>query len=76
VPCGIPNVRMTSVEREMLERADGACFAPSPALWENVSRVVAANAADVFGLVPEWTELARLDLTASEVSASSGASAP
>lgn len=63
VPCGIPDVRMTSVEREMLERADGACLATSPALWENVSRVVAAKTADVFGLSPEWTEPSRLDLT-------------
>ena len=63
VPCGIPDVRMTSVEREMLERADGACLASSPALWENVGREVAAKTADVFGLVPEWTDLSRLDLT-------------
>ena len=64
VPCGIPDVRMTSVEREMLERADGACLATSPALWENVSRVVAARTADVFGLAPEWIDLSRLDLSA------------
>jgi lipoyl(octanoyl) transferase len=64
VPCGIPDVRMTSVERELLERADGACLAPSPALWENVSRVVTAKTADVFGLTPEWTELSRLGLSA------------
>ena len=62
VPCGIPDVRMTSVEREMLDRADGACLAPSPALMENVSRVVAAKAGDVFGLTTEWTELSRLNL--------------
>jgi lipoate-protein ligase B len=68
VPCGIPEVRMTSVEREMLERADGVCLAPSPALWDNVSRVVAAKTADVFGLTPEWTELSRLDLSASVAS--------
>src|SRR3954467_12723172 len=42
VPCGIPDVRMTSVERELLEQGDGACLAPSPALFENMSRVVAA----------------------------------
>jgi lipoyl(octanoyl) transferase len=68
VPCGIPEVRMTSVEREMLERADGVCLAPSPALWDNVSRVVAAKTADVFGLTPEWTELSCLDLSASVAS--------
>lgn len=64
VPCGIPDVRMTSVERELLERADGACLAPSPSLFENVSRVVAARTADVFGLTVEWTELSRLGLSA------------
>ena len=64
VPCGIPDVRMTSVERELLERADGACLAPSPSLVENVSRVVAAKTADVFGLTPEWIELSRLNLSA------------
>ena len=69
VPCGIPEVRMTSVEREMLERADGACLAPSPALWDNVSRVVAAKTADVFGLTPEWMDLSRLDLSANLSSA-------
>lgn len=63
VPCGIPDVRMTSVEREMLERADGTCLAAPPDLWENVSRVVAAKTADVFGLTPEWTDLSRLDLS-------------
>ena len=63
VPCGIPQVAMTSVEREMLERADGVCLAPSPALWENVSRVVAAKTADVFALNPQWIELSQLELT-------------
>lgn len=65
VPCGIPQVTMTSVERELLEREDGMCLAPNPALWENVSRVVAAKTADVFGLTPEWTELSRLALSES-----------
>jgi lipoate-protein ligase B len=65
VPCGIPDVRMTSVERELLEREDGMCLAPNPALFENVSRVVAGKAGDVFGLTPEWVELSRLDLSAS-----------
>ena len=65
VPCGIPQVTMTSVEREMLERADGACLAPPPDLYENVSRVVAGKTADVFGLTPEWIELSRLNLSES-----------
>jgi lipoate-protein ligase B len=65
VPCGIPEVQMTSVERELLEREEGMCLAPNPALWENVSRVVAANTADVFGLTAEWVELSRLNLSES-----------
>lgn len=64
VPCGIPEVTMTSVERELLERNDGMCLVTNPALWENVSRIVAAKTGDVFGLVPEWTELSQLNLTA------------
>src|SRR6185437_9898862 len=32
VPCGIADVTMTSIEQELLRRADGACLAPSPAL--------------------------------------------
>ena len=63
VPCGIPQVTMTSVEREVLEHADGACLAPSPALYENVSRVVAGKTADVFALTAEWIELSRLNLS-------------
>jgi lipoate-protein ligase B len=65
VPCGIPEVQMTSVERELLEREEGMCLAPNPALWENVSRVVAAKTADVFGLTAEWVELSRLNLSES-----------
>lgn len=65
VPCGIPDVQMTSVDREMLERAKRMCLAPDPALWERVSRAVAAATADVFGLAARSTELARLDLSAS-----------
>ena len=64
VPCGIPEVTMTSVERELLGRADGVCLAPSPALYENVSRIVAARTGDVFSLSPQWVEPSQLDLTA------------
>ena len=67
VPCGIPQVTMTSVEREMLERTDGVCLAPSPSLWENVVRVVAAKTADVFALEPQWSDPARLNLSAGMV---------
>ena len=50
VPCGIPEVRMTSVEREMLERADGACLASPPTLADDVRRGVIESAGRVFDL--------------------------
>ena len=50
VPCGIPDVRMTSVERELLEQADRACLAPAPSLRDEVAESVVAAAADVFAL--------------------------
>src|SRR5829696_10516962 len=42
VPCGIPEVHMTSVERELLEPADGVCLAPSPSLADDVRHAVSA----------------------------------
>lgn len=37
VPCGLPGVDMTSLEREMLRRREGGvCLAPSPTLGEDV----------------------------------------
>src|SRR5438046_2808627 len=50
VPCGIPEVRMTSVERELLEHATGVCFAGSPALAEDVRAAVIGAMGTVFGL--------------------------
>jgi len=52
VPCGIPDVRMTSVERELLDRADGACLAQTPALLDDVRASVVRAAGHVFGLEP------------------------
>lgn len=52
IPCGIPDVVMTSVERELLEAASGVCLAPSPALFDDVrSRTIAAFA-NLFALTP------------------------
>ena len=49
VPCGLPGVDMTSVERELLERSDaGLCLAPSPTLGEDVREATVAAFADVF----------------------------
>jgi lipoate-protein ligase B len=61
VPCGIPAVTMTSVERELLEHADGACLAPSPALGEQVRDAVAAAAGGVFSLSPAARDVAELE---------------
>jgi lipoate-protein ligase B len=50
VPCGIPQVTMTSVERELTEHAEGACLAVSPALIDEARDAVVNAAASVFGL--------------------------
>src|SRR5947207_1160513 len=60
VPFGIPAVTMTSVERELLEHADGACLAPSPALGELVRDAVAAAASRVFSLTRAARDVAEL----------------
>ena len=60
VPCGIPDVRMTSVERELTERKDGVCLATSPSLAEDVRDAVVSAAASVFGLTPRATGIEEL----------------
>jgi lipoate-protein ligase B len=63
VPCGIPDVVMTSVERELLERADGPCLAPSPTLAGDVRDAVVRMTAARFSLQPETlgaTDLRRI----------------
>jgi lipoyl(octanoyl) transferase len=62
VPCGIPDVTMTSVERELLERTDGPCLAQSPSLGDDVRDAVAKSAANVFNLTA--TQVAGTELTA------------
>ena len=61
VPCGIPDVTMTSVERELLERADGVCLAPSPALAEDVRTSVAASMAREFGLTARVVDASAIE---------------
>ena len=63
VPCGIPEVRMTSVERELTERKEGVCLATSPALADEVRDAVVDAAADVFGLTARRTTLETLTAT-------------
>ena len=52
VPCGIRGVTMTSVEQELLRRADGTCLAASPTLGQDTERAVITSAAQTFGLEP------------------------
>lgn len=70
VPCGISEVAMTSVERELIERKDGVCLVPSPTLGEDVRDEVVAATGLVFGLEPR--HLAVEELCAA-VGADSGA---
>ena len=55
VPCGIVGVTMTSVEQELLRRADGVCHAPSPALGQEVREAVVRAVCAVFALDPVMT---------------------
>ena len=55
VPCGIADVTMTSVERELLDRADGTCHAPSPTLGDDVRAAVVRMFGMVFDREPVVT---------------------
>lgn len=66
VPCGIADVVMTSVEREMLDRADGVCLAPTPTLGEDVREHIVRAFSDVFELTPARTTLAAIELALTE----------
>jgi lipoate-protein ligase B len=61
VPCGIPDVRMTSVEQELVEQGDGACFAPSPALAEEVRGATVRAFGDLFTSTPAGVTLADVE---------------
>jgi lipoyl(octanoyl) transferase len=60
VPCGIADVTMTSVERELLERAEGVCAAPSPTLGDDVRVSVVRSFGEVFAREAVPTTLAAL----------------
>jgi lipoyl(octanoyl) transferase len=53
VPCGITDVTMTSVERELIERAEGVCLALPPSLGDDVRAAVVNAASRVFSLEPQ-----------------------
>ena len=54
VPCGIADVTMTSIEREILHREhdNNACLAPSPALGDEAREAVVAGMAETFRWTP------------------------
>jgi len=59
VPCGIPEVTMTSVQRELGRATD----------IREVSEVVVASAADVFALAPRWLGAATIEARTSPAAA-------
>jgi len=61
VPCGIPEVSMTSVERELAERNDGVCLATSPALGDDARAAVVSASANVLSLSPRAVEVGELE---------------
>ena len=62
VPCGLPGVDMTSVERELLERSErGLCLAPSPTLGDDVRESVVRTFGEVFQRASSTTTLAALE---------------
>ncbi len=67
VPCGIADVTMTSVERELLDQADGTCLAPSPALGDDVRASIVRSFGDVFDRRAVPTTLAALESALVEV---------
>src|SRR5438128_821293 len=62
VPCGIPDVTMTSVERELVENsATNTCYAPSPNLAAEVQDSIIEGAGKVFGLTPNQKDAAEIE---------------
>lgn len=61
VPCGIADVVMTSVERELLDTKDGACLATPPTLFDDVGAAVVQATAAVFDLDPKVMDRTELN---------------
>jgi hypothetical protein len=61
VPCGIADVTMTSVERELLDGANGPCAAVSPAIGLETREAVVRAVAQLFGLEPSPITREELD---------------
>ena len=60
IPCGIADVVMTSVERELLDAAAGACLAPSPTLFDDVRAHAVTAFSALFDLSPELVDVPSL----------------
>lgn len=56
VPCGIPDVEMTSVAREQRERASAPVLSSSPTLGADAEAAVVVAASALFGLKPVTLE--------------------
>ncbi len=56
VPCGIPEVRMTSIERELADRNDGTSLMTSPALAADARAAVVSAMSKGFSLMPRTLE--------------------
>lgn len=52
IPCGIADVTMTSVERELLDGANGPCLAVSPTLAAETRAAVITTTSRLFSLEP------------------------
>jgi lipoate-protein ligase B len=70
VPCGIPQVTMTSIERELTEHKDGVCFASSPTLSDDAREAVTVAMARVFDLTARVMDVGALESRLSAISPS------
>jgi lipoyl(octanoyl) transferase len=61
VPCGIADVTMTSVDRELLEHRSNLCLASNPALGDDVRQAVVRSFGEVFERRPVATTLAAIE---------------
>jgi lipoate-protein ligase B len=60
VPCGIQDVAMTSLERELLDASTGPCLAPSPSLAGDVRDRTIAAFGELFSLTPRPVDAASI----------------
>ena len=61
VPCGIADVTMTSVDRELLEQRSSMCLVSNPALGDDVRESVVRSFGEVFERQPVRTTLAAIE---------------